>query len=230
MAETAFAELISKIAHELRSPLTAVQGFSGTLVKRWDRFDDEQRKQLVATIHSDALRMGRVISEVLDLARMETGRLELTRTEVDVGSVAEKALERVAQMPGSERLELRVADGLTAWADAGRLEHILGNLVENAVKFSEEGPVVVGGRDAGDGWVELSVSDRGNGVEPDRLDALFSGPAPAGRSTAGPLGSGLGLYLTKRLVEAHEGDIAVQSRPGEGTTFTVRLPATDPGA
>jgi signal transduction histidine kinase len=230
MAEPAFAELISKIAHELRSPLTAVQGFSGTLVKRWERFDDEQRKQLVSTIHADALRMGRVISEVLDLARMETGRLELTRAEIDVASVAERAVARVSQLPGADRLELRVADGLTVWADAGRLEHILGNLVENAVKFSEEGTVVVAARAAGDGWVEMSVSDRGTGIEPDRLDALFSGPAPAGQSSAGPLGSGLGLYITKRLVEAHEGDIAVESRPGEGTTFTVRLPAAEPGA
>src|ERR671910_1340909 len=88
-----FAELISKIAHELRSPLTSVKGFSATLVKRWDRFTDEQKLQFVETIHADAERMGRIVSEVLDLARLETGRFELNPTAVNAKATVDRAVE-----------------------------------------------------------------------------------------------------------------------------------------
>src|SRR3712207_2735425 len=91
--EVGFAELISKIAHELRSPLTSVKGFSATLVKRWDRFTDEQRLQFVETIHSDAERMGRIVSEVLDLARLEANRLEIHPVEVAVAGIARQSAE-----------------------------------------------------------------------------------------------------------------------------------------
>jgi signal transduction histidine kinase len=223
MADTGFAALISMIAHELRSPLTAVQGFSGTLVKRWDSFGDDQRRQLVQTIYTDAQRMGRIISEVVDLARLETGRLELERSEVNVAAVAERAAEHLAGLPGADRLVIRIDDDVVAWADVDRLEHILTNLMENAIKFSDEGRVEVAARSR-DGAVEITVSDRGVGIAPDRLQDVFSAPAPSGQRAA-PSGTGLGLYLTRRLVEAHDGSIAVDSELDVGSVFTVRLPA-----
>lgn len=222
MSDTSFADLISRIAHELRSPLTAVQGFSGTLVKRWDRFSDEQRLRLVETVYADAQRMGRIISEVLDLARMETGRLELVRQRVNLAAVAARAGEAAARLPGSERLEIDVGDELEVWADAARLEHILNNLVENGIKYSEAGPVELSARPA-DGMVAIAVRDRGVGIAPERIAGIFSGPAPPGQGGA-PSGSGLGLYLTKRLVEAHGGTVSVESTPEAGSTFTVLLP------
>src|ERR671910_32073 len=103
-----FAELISKIAHELRSPLTSVKGFSATLVKRWDRFTDEQKLQFVETINSDAERMGRIVSEVLDLARLESGRLELHRTEIDLSAIAAKAAEHLKDLPGADRVKVEI--------------------------------------------------------------------------------------------------------------------------
>jgi signal transduction histidine kinase len=226
MAGPRFAELISKIAHELRSPLTAVQGFSGTLVKSWERFDDEQRKELVGTIHADAVRMGRIISEVLDLARMESGRLELERAELDLASIFDRSRARVAHVPGADRIVSEPQHDLTVWADAARLESILSNLLENAVKFSDEGPVELGSRRV-DGSVEIVVTDRGVGIEPERIDGLFAGPGAPGQR-AGPSGSGLGLLVTKRLVDAHGGSIRVESRVGEGSRFTVRLPEKRP--
>ena len=224
MGGSQFAELISKIAHELRSPLTAVQGFSATLVKRWDRFSDDQKHQLVKTIHADALRMGRIISEVLDLARLETGGLNLTRADVDVAATARRAADNVAPLEGAERIRIEVEPDLAVWADASRLENILTNLLENAVKFSTQGPIAVNARRADDGVVEIEVTDEGEGIEEERLTEVFSGPAPAGQR-ATPMGSGLGLYLTKRLVEAHGGTIAVTSRRSVGSRFKVALPA-----
>ena len=216
------AELISTIAHDLRSPLTSVQGFSGTLVKRWDRFTDDQKRQLVETIHSDAVRMGRMISEVVDLARLETGAFQLSCTQVDVASIVERARDNVARLPGAERIELRVQPELTAWADATRLEHIVTNLVENAVKYSSEGAIQVGARSV-DGEVEIEVRDEGDGIAADRLPTIFSGPVPS-HGGAAPSG-GLGLYLTKLLVEAHRGTVSATSEPGKGSRFVVRLPA-----
>lgn len=217
-----FAEMISKIAHELRSPLTSIKGFSSTLVGRWDRFSDEQRRELIETIHHDAERMGRIVAEVLDLARIESDRLELHRTVVSVRSLLSKAVDNHSAHPGVERVDLQVPEDLEAFADAERIGHVFSNLVENAIKFSEEGSIVVGGRRDGD-TAEVWVQDQGVGIEPDLQEAIFDGPAPrSGHAT--PSGTGLGLYLSRRLVELHNGTITVESRPGEGTRFLVRLP------
>ena len=217
-----FAEMISKIAHELRSPLTSVKGFSSTLIRRWDRFSDEQKFQFVETIYADAERMGRIVSEVLDLARMESGRLELHLQNVDLAALATQAAAHHAALPGADRVQIQVPDGLRAHGDPERLSHVLGNVIENAIKFSDEGPITVSGRDLG-AMVEVTVTDAGVGIEEERLDSVFSGPGPTGQK-ATPSGTGLGLYLSKRLVEAHGGKISVASEPGKGSTFTLTLP------
>ncbi len=222
-----FAEMISKIAHELRSPLTSVKGFSSTLIKRWDRFTDEQKFQFVETINADADRMGRIVSEVLDLARLETGRFELHAMEIDVGPVAERAAGHHSDLPGSERVEVNIPEGLRVWADPDRLGHVLTNMIENAVKFSDEGPIEVSGRSLEDDRVEVTIRDRGVGIEPDRVAGVFSGPAPVGQR-ATPSGTGLGLYLSRLIIEAHGGTVSVESTLDEGSTFTMLLPAKGP--
>ena len=225
MAEgTAFAEMISKIAHELRSPLTSVKGFSATLVKRWDAFTDEQRKQFVATIHQDSLRMARVVAEVVDLARIESGRLELNPSDVHLLSLCEKAHANVSNLPGAERVSIEVSDDLFVRGDFDRLEHVVSNLIENAVKFSDEGSITVGAQAQPENKVELRVSDLGVGIDSEILPGVFDGPAPRG-GRATPSGTGLGLYLSRRLIEAHGGTISAASEPGEGSTFTVVLPS-----
>ena len=222
-----FAEMISKIAHELRSPLTSVKGFSSTLIKRWDKFTDEQRFQFVETINADADRMGRIVSEVLDLARLETGRFELRAMEIEIRPVAEKAAGNHSDLPGADRVEVNVPEGLKAWADPDRLGHVLTNMIENAVKFSDEGPIDMSGRALDHGKVEITISDRGVGIEPERVDGVFSGPAPVGQR-ATPSGTGLGLYLSRLIIEAHEGSVSVDSTLGEGSKFTILLPAKGP--
>jgi signal transduction histidine kinase len=229
MSEVNLGELISKIAHELRSPLTSVKGFSSMLLTRWDRFTDEQRYQFVETIAADAERMGRIVTEVLDLARMEAGRIELHKTIVEVRPLIEAAAARSAELPGADRVVVEVEDGLTAWADAERLESVVANLIENAIKFSDEGAVTIAGRDVDSNTV-ISVSDEGVGITPELLPHVFSGPAQTG-GRATPTGSGLGLYLSRGLIELHDGRIDADSAPGKGSVFTVTLPApsADPG-
>lgn len=222
-----FAEMISKIAHELRSPLTSVKGFSSTLIKRWDKFTDEQKFQFVETINADADRMGRIVSEVLDLARLETGRFELRALEIEIRPVAEKAAENHKDLPGADRVEVTVPEGLRAWADPDRLGHVLTNMIENAVKFSDEGSIELSARDLDNGQVEVTIADHGIGIEPERVDGVFSGPAPVGQR-ATPSGTGLGLYLSRLIVEAHGGSISVESELEKGSKFTLLLPSKGP--
>lgn len=222
MSEQRFAEMISMMAHELRSPLTAVKGFSATLVSKWDRFSDEQRKELIGTIHQDAERMGRIIAEVLDIARAEAGRMELARTEVELDSLVAEAIASVGAERAIDRVEVSIPDDLKVLADPERIGHVVRNLIENALRFSTEGPVHVTASSEGSDC-EVEVSDRGIGIEPDRLDSVFEGPGPKGQ-VATPRGTGLGLYLAKKVVEAHGGSISVSSEPGHGSTFTFILP------
>lgn len=225
MAGANLAELMSKVAHELRSPLTSLQGFSATLIKRWDRFSDEQKRQLVETIYADSERMARIVSEVLDLARAESGRLELTKAWLDLRSVLDHALERAEHLPGHDRVVLEVPDGAQVYGDLERLAHVFFNLIENSIKFSDEGDIVVTAEPAPD-VITVEVADRGIGIEPDRLESIFEGPGPTGQKS-GPSGTGLGLYLTRALVAAHGGSIAASSTPGQGATFQVTLPVPD---
>jgi signal transduction histidine kinase len=224
MKEARVADMISKIAHELRSPLTSIKGFSSMLVSRWDRFSDEQRLQFVETIRADAERMGRIVSEVLDLARLEAGRLELHPLPVVLSEVVGRANGRMKELPGAERVAISIPPEIVAWADPDRLEHVVANLLENAIKFSDEGVISVEALPDGAAWVKLVVTDMGVGIEPERVDRVFSGPSSTSGAKSTPSGSGLGLYLSRGIIEAHGGSIGVSSAIGQGSVFTITLP------
>ncbi len=225
--QPSFAQLISLVAHELRSPLTSVKGFSNTLVKRWDRFSDDERRQFVGAISSDAERLARIMSEVLDLARLEARTLELQQSEVKIDEVVSRALDRLGAYPEVDRVAVDVTEGLTAWTDQERLERDLANLVENSLKFSTQGPISVTARRAEEAWVEIAVRDYGIGIEKARLPHVLFGPGPRGQ-IATPKGTGLGLNLARRLLEFQGGSLSVLSMPNVGSIFTMRLPAKGP--
>jgi signal transduction histidine kinase len=229
-AERDRADLISTVAHELRSPLTSVKGFTATLLAKWDRFNDDQRQLMLRTVNADADRVTRLITELLDVSRIDADRLELRKQVVDVELAARRAVEgRIGAGDPPERFVVEADPqlaGTEIWLDPDKLDQVLANLLDNAVRHGA-GLVTVQLRPAdGDGGgVELSVSDEGDGVPADIANLVFRRFWRAGRRG----GTGLGLYIVKGLVEAHGGTVGVGQNPaGSGALFVVRLPAGTP--
>ncbi len=228
-AEAGNSALISTVAHELRSPLTSVKGFSSTLLRRWDRFTDDQKRLMLQTIEADADRVTRLITELLDISRIDAGRLEVRKQPVDVVAAINRHIERfVASGYERDRFDLD-GEGTTlpeVWADPDRLDQILANLMENAVRHGE-GKVslkVVGtGRD-GDEDIAVTVSDEGEGIAPEHYPMIFTRFWHSSRRG----GTGLGLYVVRGLVDAHGGKISVGRAKGGGAEFRFTLPAGAP--
>ncbi len=232
-AETDHAGLISTVAHELRSPLTSVKGFSSTLLRRWDRFTDEQKQLMLQTIEADADRVTRLITELLDISRIDAGRLQVRRQPVDLPAAVRGQVERALAAgngesdPGWFVVDV-AADLPEVWVDPDRLEQVLANLLENGRRHGRT-PVHV--RVATDPssppeqpGVEIVVDDSGDGIPEADIPLVFSKFWRGERRG----GTGLGLYVVRGLVEAHGGRISVgRSRLG-GAMFRVTLPGGAP--
>ena len=226
--DLAKSEVISAVAHELRSPLTSVKGFTSTLLHRWDRFDDDTKKHLLVTIESDADRVTRLIGELLDVSRIEAGRLELRRYPIDITEIAEKVTGRLAPTAANHVLSMAFPpDFPPVYGDPDKLEQVLTNLVENATKHTESGKVIVTGA-VEDSRVRISVADQGEGIPKEHRLAVFGKFFRRSSGRAGsPSGTGLGLFISKGLVEAHGGRIWVESGEGGGAVFTFTLPLAE---
>ena len=242
--ERSRAELVSTVAHELRSPLTSVKGFTATLLSKWSRFTDDQKRVMLETVNADADRVTRLITELLDVSRIESGRMEVHRQLVDLPERARRIIEgRVAAGEDPDRFRLEVRNGLPeTWLDADKIDQILGILVENAVRHGAGIVTIVvepahmegrdadrPGQDAPDA-AAVSVRDQGEGISPDVAPRVFrqfwrGKPRGSSRSRQHGGGTGLGLYIVKGLVEAHGGTIGVWRAPGGGAEFRFIVPA-----
>ncbi len=235
--ERSRAELVSTVAHELRSPLTSVKGFTATLLNKWSRFTDDQKRVMLETVNADADRVTRLITELLDVSRIESGRMEVHRQLVDLPDRARKIIAgRVAAGDAEDRFRLEVHRGLPeTWLDADKIDQILGNLVENAVRHgagivtivveparmdSEAALPAAVGPGAPDA-AAVSVRDQGEGISPEVAPRVFRRFWRGKRRG----GTGLGLYIVKGLVEAHGGTIGVRRAPGGGAEFRFIMPA-----
>jgi signal transduction histidine kinase len=233
--ERSRAELVSTVAHELRAPLTSVKGFTATLLAKWSRFSDDQKRVMLETVNADADRVTRLITELLDVSRIESGRMEVRRQLVDVPERARKIIAgRVASGESEDRFRLEAAHDLPeTWLDADKIDQILGNLVENAVRHGAGIVTVVvrrarvlGDELSGDQQeaVTVSVRDQGEGIPPEMALRVFRQFWRGKRRG----GTGLGLYIVKGLIEAMNGEIAVARAPGGGAEFRFTLPAGTP--
>ena len=230
--ERSRADLVSTVAHELRSPLTSVKGFTATLLAKWGRFTDDQKKVMLETVNADADRVTRLITELLDVSRIESGRMEVHRQLVSVPERVEKIVAgRVAAGDPADRYRVVISGGLPeTWLDADKVDQILGNLIENAVRHGAGTVTVVveplepaGARAVRPGaeGIAVSVRDEGDGVAPELVPRIFRQFWRAKRRG----GAGLGLYIVKGLVEAQGGTITVQRAPEGGAEFRFTMPA-----
>src|ERR1017187_2215935 len=244
--ERGCADLVSTGARELRSPLTSAKGFTATLLAKWARFTDDQKRLMLETVNADADRVTRLITELLDVSRIEAGRIEVHRQLVDIPERAERIVAgRVAAGDSPDRFRIEApADLPETWLDADKVDQILGNLVENAVRHGAGTVTVVvqpvetvgdraasrpDGPAAPPGFAEVAsvavaVRDEGDGVAPELVPRIFRQFWRAKRRG----GAGLGLYIVKGLVEAHGGTITVQRAPGGGAEFRFTVPASGP--
>jgi len=238
--EQAKSDFVSFVAHEMRSPLTSISGFSAMLQRGetgGSALPPPTRTRFLGLIRGESERLTRLINTLLDVARLEAGRtIELNRDSVELEPIARLALENQRAYSSRHTLRADFPASLPAvWADADKVLQILINLLSNAQKYSPSGEITLGAR-ARESEVELWVSDQGPGIAPEQRAVLFSrfGRVPQGAQGVGahakPTGTGLGLFLTKHLVEAHGGRIWVESEPGQGATFRFTLPLVEVGS
>ncbi|WP_406056761.1 PAS domain-containing sensor histidine kinase [Streptomyces sp. NBC_01077] len=228
--ERSHAELIATVAHELRSPLTSVKGFTATLLGKWERFNDEQKRLMLETVDADAGRIKRLIAELLDISRIDSGRLEVRRQPVDIAAAVGRHVQvHTTGGQSPDRFFVRIRPELPAlWADPDKIDQILGNLLENAVRHGdgtvtiEVAPARTG--DDGEEGTEVTVSDEGPGIPEESMSRVFT------RFWRGSKrgGTGLGLYIVKGVVEAHGGTITVGRGPRGGAEFRFILPVGTP--
>jgi len=221
-------EFLSIASHELRTPVTSIKGYT-QLAKTLIRERDLETSEEYLDIALDQIdRMSRLILELLDVSRIETGRLEIRREAIDWTTFVRELVHRHHTAVTDRRFHVNIPDAHpTVTGDRDRLEQVIGNLLENAVKYSPDGSEINVDVHERDGQVITSVCDRGIGIPPDEISQV-SERFHRGRqvSSTNYGGLGLGLYITRQIVERHGGTIWVESKEGSGTTFSFSLPVT----
>jgi signal transduction histidine kinase len=211
------SNFVAVASHELRTPLTSVLGFATTLLTHWDRLPEEERRDQVALIESQARRLSQMAEELLTIAKLEAGALDVHPEPVDVGEAMEQALGSFADH--SYDIEVTDDRGVMAYADRNHVQHIITNYVANALKYGRP-PVRITTREQ-DGWTEVLVSDQGPGVPPHFVPRLFEKFAQAQTSQGG---TGLGLSIVRGLARAQGGEAWYEPGEPAGATFGLRLP------
>ena len=222
------SSFLANISHELRTPLTAVIGFARTLQGRGTNLSDEERLRLLDRIETQARRLHRLVEDLLDEAHLDRGALRVSNEPVRVTEVVDHVVASIPDTVHRISVALPPSPPMVI-ADAGRLEQVVGNLVDNARKYSPVGSEIVIGGEASARGFELWVSDEGRGIDPSFLPNLFQPFTQADiGDTRRDHGVGLGLSICKGLMEAMGGSIEVANNPGGGSRFTLVLPRVVP--
>ncbi len=221
------SEFLASMSHELRTPLHTIIGFSELLSEELEGPLNDKQKRFVEHIHKDSLHLLELINDVLDLSKIEAGRLELRREVFDAGMAIEEVLASIRGRGEGKVLffETEIAVTGAILADRLRFKQVLLNLLSNAVKFTPEGGRIGVHARMRDGFFEITVSDTGIGIPKDEHETVFDKFYQVGNTTKGVReGTGLGLAITRKLVEEHGGRIWVESEPGRGSRFTFTIP------
>ena len=214
--------LFAEAEHKLKTSLAIISGWASTLDDRWDILNPEQRREGVATIRRSADTLALQTKRLLEDAKREMARLDLTRVELDLAEILRATTRAYDAVSNAHEIRADADEPVPILADPAGLQQVLGHLIDNAVKYSPDGGVVhLGARLLDDDWAELNVSDEGIGI-PDDID-LFAAFTQGGGAAGS--GVGLGLYIVHNLVEGMGGSVRAARNRDSGSTFTVRLPA-----
>ena len=222
-SERGKTELVSIVSHELRTPLASVLGFTALLLKR--EFDPPTRRHYLGIVDAQARRLAALLEDFLDVQRIEHEGVDLAPEKIDLAALIDEQAQLYAAQSPKHELAVDLAERpLTVRGDPGRLAQVVGNLLSNAIKYSPEGGTVqlVAAR-SGDN-VRLAVHDEGLGIPEDQQSRIFTKFFRGDAGATGITGTGLGLAVSREIVEAHGGSIGFDSDPGEGTTFWLELP------
>jgi signal transduction histidine kinase len=221
------ADFVSLVSHELRSPMAAVIGAARTLQDRWRMLTAAQRESFLALIGDETARLAELVADVLDTSRIEAGTFSYRFDEVDVGRIVDEAIETAVLAQQEVPVVASVHGELPAIrGDRTRLRQVLGNLIENAVKYSPEGGEVRVSAAASNGEVRIAVRDAGPGIPRDHQARIFEKFGRVDVPGASKPGTGLGLFIARSIAEAHGGRLDVSSGAEPGTTFTLTLPVS----
>ncbi|MEL7190430.1 MAG: ATP-binding protein [Pseudomonadota bacterium] len=222
----AHTDFVANASHELRTPLAAILGYAETLNENADNLDSPTSKKFLVTIQREAQRLQSLISDLMSLSRVEAEKHDAPREKIALAEVVERAARDAAGSNRMEQLALELKTDPYVRGDSSQLEQVIRNLVENALKYGEEGSTVTVTLDrTREGEARICVQDQGEGISPEHLPHLtrrFYRTDP-GRSRASG-GTGLGLAIVKHIVERHKGRLDIESELGKGTRITVRIP------
>ena len=225
------SQFLASMSHELRTPLNAIIGLTEMIVSNAAKFGAEKVQEPLRRVHGAGTHLLGLINEVLDLSKIEAGKLELNPEPVNLARLIDEVIGTAGQLAekNNNRLVMESTDSLgPLTADPMRLKQILLNLLSNACKFTKDGEVALRVHQVADGrdWIELAIADTGIGLTPEQQAKLFQDFTQANSLTARRYGgTGLGLALSRKLARMMGGDVTVASEPGKGSVFTVRLPA-----
>ena len=217
------SDLVATVAHELRSPLTGVKGFVQALLNRWDKLSDDQRKLMLNTVNADADRLARLIAELLDVARIDTGRLQLYPRESSAEVLVRRVVDSI-EAGTSRKIRLEVEDALPeVFADPDKFTQVVTNLVENAIRHGQGQVGVRLTRSESLTGVRITVDDEGDGIPVELRRRVFTKVWTTGESG----GSGLGMYIVGGLARAHGGWVTIDDAPAGGARVMVDWPSDD---
>jgi len=219
------ADFVSLVSHELRSPMAAVIGAASTLQQRWYDLRPEQREAFLSLIGDETTRLASLVDDVLDTSRIEAGTFSYRFSDVDLETLVSDSVNAAAVGQSDVPVVAHVESALPhVRGDRERLRQVLGNLIDNAVKYSPPGTPVEVRAFNSSGTVHITVDDRGPGIDPSDHQLIFEKFGRVADGASKP-GTGLGLYIARSITEAHGGALRVSSRSGRGASFTIELPA-----
>jgi signal transduction histidine kinase len=220
------SDLVNTVSHELRTPLSGVLGFTKLLLTR--DFDSETRRHYLGIIDAQARRLAELIDDFLDVRRIEEGRFERAQELVDMTTLLREEAQLYSQQSPKHELAVEVGPkALPVLGNPDRLRQVIGNLISNAIKYSPQGGIVEISAEADNGSVRVEVRDEGMGIPASQQGQIFTKFFRADAAASGITGTGLGLAVSRDIVESHGGRIGFTSAEGEGTTFFVELPGAN---